>query len=683
MNKIFSLSNTISGNFGWAFAKLADLNGDGILDIIGTRLYWPPQDLGIPVEILLGDGKGGFTRADLVSGALPAPVHPREIIVADFNGDGRADVFIADHGYDAEPFPGNKNWLLLSTADGKLVSAPLPFSSDFTHSAAAADIDGDGDIDLFVGNIFRGDPHFLINDGTGGFAKSTVGLPSEITNTGMGTKFTTSVFADLNGDGHPDLVLGADQGTRHAVLINDGSGNFSIAQRMDGIFGPVDTITVDVRVADFNGDGRPDILFNSTQREPFYVGSGLQLFVQDAAGGFQDASGGIPSNPKLDGPWNVWANAVDIDGNGTVDILIDPQFPARANVLLNQGDGTFSSLVYDGPFRRFEFGDINGDGAIDAIAFGGGKLEVFLNVTGPRNFKTDRGDNVFVGSLLDDAVRGTEGFDYFVVNANRNDAVLHMQGRHISIFSSQGFDTLVDVEGIIFNDVTLIRTLDDDDIIFAPDGSNHIDAGSGLDTVVYSFASNQAVIEDKEDGSVVVTKQQGGVDVLTNVEIIQFSNGNLFKPSATVDLIDRAVYRFFNQDGGSHFYTANHPEAQQIATSVPGFRYEGVAYLTANKESSDSNTFFRFFNTETGTHFFTSSEVERDSVSSSLPQYKYEGIAFNIYDSGGTGKQALHRFFNTETGVHFYTASEAERDNIVQTLSQFSYEGITGYVDVA
>ena len=49
---------------------------------------------------------------------MPAPIGPRKIVVADFNGDGWPDIFIADFGLDASPFPGNHNWLLLSARAG-------------------------------------------------------------------------------------------------------------------------------------------------------------------------------------------------------------------------------------------------------------------------------------------------------------------------------------------------------------------------------------------------------------------------------------------------------------------------------------------------------------------------------------------------------------------------------------
>jgi hypothetical protein len=101
--------------------------------------------------VLFNDGSGTLVDASaIVDGPLPITVHPREIVVSDFNGDNKPDFFLADHGYDANPFPGFQNQLLLSTESGYVnaTGSSLPALIDFTHSAIAADVDGDGDVDL-------------------------------------------------------------------------------------------------------------------------------------------------------------------------------------------------------------------------------------------------------------------------------------------------------------------------------------------------------------------------------------------------------------------------------------------------------------------------------------------------------------------------------------------------------
>ena len=124
--------------------------------------------------MFLNTRRGSFIdgTATIFEGPPPRVQFPRELLVAELNGDGRPDLFVADHGYDAFPGPGYQNTLVLSTPSGKLrdASSNLPQRSDFTHSVAPADVNGDGSTDLYVGNMYTDaqkiPPEILLNDGT-------------------------------------------------------------------------------------------------------------------------------------------------------------------------------------------------------------------------------------------------------------------------------------------------------------------------------------------------------------------------------------------------------------------------------------------------------------------------------------------------------------------------------------
>jgi FG-GAP-like repeat len=156
-------------------------------------------------------GAFALLSVPLAAASVPTPVFGGARTVASFNGDHRNDIFVADHGYGAEPFPGHP--IALSTAQGRLVdaSANLPPESGFSHSAAAADVNRDGSIDLYVGNLCCGDhtpPEILLNDGTGHFIRHLELLPPEILDTDHRT-YTRSLLIDVNSDGAPPTSFSA------------------------------------------------------------------------------------------------------------------------------------------------------------------------------------------------------------------------------------------------------------------------------------------------------------------------------------------------------------------------------------------------------------------------------------------------------------------------------------------
>lgn len=376
---------TASGVGGLSELETGDINGDGITDAIVTRLTFPVAHETHPVGIFLGDGHGGFhDGSSLWSGPPPQTEHGRQILIRDFNGDGRNDIFVADHGYDAAPFPGHPNTLALSTPDGRLIdaSANLPRDPDFSHSATAGDVDGDGDVDIYVGNSCCGGmppPMLLLNDGQGHFSPGDGRLPTTVTDTSMNS-YTRSLFLDSNRDGSPDLVLGAFRDNGSTVLLNDGTGHFSeVPNAMPPkAFGP-DSIAISFGALDANTDGVPDLIVGFQRND--FSGRKLQVLIGNGDGTFRDETAGrLADPPDPNASWPYAIRVADLNEDGRADFAVSPNSgSAEVPVIyLDDGSGVFRAHAAGPqapPIFIFAFLDADSDGHLDLFSSTGGQEE--------------------------------------------------------------------------------------------------------------------------------------------------------------------------------------------------------------------------------------------------------------------------------------------------------------------
>ncbi|MCC2634800.1 MAG: repeat protein [Ramlibacter sp.] len=431
-----------------------DFNGDGHLDLFTAWFYFPLSEASQTITIHLGNGDGTFRdgTTTIVPKALPTTVHPRELVLRDFNGDGRTDIYIADHGYDLPPFPGYQDQLLLSGAawTWRDATSLLPQRADFTHSATAADVDGDGDIDIFQGNLADGDgPAILLNNGSGRFTIGADRLPDFVAlpDAADPTTYATSEFADFDGDGDQDLFLGQFQADASVILLNDGTGKFTPSTRAlpPGPFG-ADTTLVDSQARDLNGDGRMDLVVLGHR----FDGSGraVQVLMNKGGGRFADETAERMSVNWAGDNWVIYLHFADLNGDGFDDMITQPS-GGNVEVLLNNGDGYFfeppdNELFVPG---TFELGDFNGDGKIDVINFGGGQME-FRPGTGqvPIRLKgTERNDKLF-GDGFGNRLDGAGGNDVIRSGA-RNDDVTGGTGAD-KLYGGTGNDVLRGAAGV-------------------------------------------------------------------------------------------------------------------------------------------------------------------------------------------------------------------------------------------
>jgi hypothetical protein len=368
------------------FLTSADLNGDGLEDVVITKTTFQTTET-YELDILLNDGNGSLVLATstVFSGTIAAVQHPTQVVIADLNGDGVLDVFVADHGYDVSPHPGYQNQLVLTAPNGRLVDATgnLPQQDDFTHSACAADIDGDDDIDLYVGNIWGQneiDPQILLNDGSGRFTVGESRLPPSLDLSQNG--YTTCEFSDVNNDGSLDLILGDagdDIANEHStpdsvVLLNGGTGVFTLLPNAmpPKPFSSFDT-GHDIAPLHLNGDAYVDLLIVYEGWEgpgEGWQGSYVQVLVNNQDGTFRDETesrleslGRHVGIPKL--------ALRDLDRDGDLDLLAFPWDDRNPDPLLwlNDGSGHFSRqpLEFGLGYLYYTFLDLDGDGGHDIV----------------------------------------------------------------------------------------------------------------------------------------------------------------------------------------------------------------------------------------------------------------------------------------------------------------------------
>ncbi len=160
--------------------------------------------------------------------------------------------------------------------------------------------------------------------------------------------------------------------------------------------------------------------------------------------------------------------------------------------------------------------------------------------------------------------------------------------------------------------------------------------------------------------------------------LISDGNGGTFVApgSATV-----GVFRFFDSNYGTHFFSSSLSEKNTIITSRPDLVYEGVGLESVDPAANDPNAspVYRFFDTAYGTHFFTASTAERDTVIANRPDLLYEGTGFVEHTVQQPGDVGVYRFFDTRFGTHFYTADASERATIIGTRPDLIDEGIGFY----
>jgi len=388
----------------------ANLNNDDFTDLIyvgnnvGTREF-VPEDLMIT---FINDGQGHFKIAPELFTSQTFPCvngganwlstenndpkkecgnqadYTNGKIVADFNGDGLSDYY-------------DTSILYLSNEDGQLINSsqtnlPSMFFEKahghiFVHDATYGDLDGDGDLDIFVpisdytehGFKFGGEadecsscneqiPYTaLINDGNGNFTANH-NIPLYDYWVEYEQKYggplsqlwpTTTTIGDFDNDGFGDIAMGwfnpeishlygFSEHSSGVIYLNDGQNDWTIREYIElpaNYFGANGNAN-DMEAFDFNNDGYLDIVMASTIHEPYYESRVVQFFQNNLGASFSDVTETVnPSFSKYanGNPYsNYWVgqgklHILDYDHDGDMDII---DSTTRTYALINN-NGTF------------------------------------------------------------------------------------------------------------------------------------------------------------------------------------------------------------------------------------------------------------------------------------------------------------------------------------------------------
>ncbi|MCC0179418.1 hypothetical protein I4641_20870 [Waterburya agarophytonicola K14] len=257
----------------------------------------------------------------------------------------------------------------------------------------------------------------------------------------------------------------------------------------------------------------------------------------------------------------------------------------------------------------------------------------------------------------------------------------------IDLFPEEGFsggEDFIDVDGTLF---FVRRNIDVDQIWQSdgtPEGTVPVEA-EFLDENGEPLELLNADIFESGDllyGTGGFRPEPGVSPTLGLFSISDEDNGGVVgqqPDNGSDDITGTTVYRFFNNNSGVHFYTANETE-RDVVLELDNFNFEGASYSSVDPLSGQPEPVpvYRFLNQDTGVHLYTVSDIERDAVQE-LDNFNFEGEAFFAYESEVDGSIPIYRFFNNTSGAHFYTPSAEERDSVETNLPEFALEGIAYY----
>jgi hypothetical protein len=287
---------------------------------------------------------------------FPCNPNPNDIVVADMNGDGNPDLVIANH---------QTPYITLLLGDGRGGFKPSPHSPFATeshphpHAVAVADFLGDGKPAIVTDSWGRDQILVIPSDGKGNLILPGKPFPTD----GHSDQGVRS--ADFNKDGRPDVVTTGQNINALSLLLSDGKGGF---RKASGSPFPAGEAPWAFAIDDINRDGNPDVVVIPYHRDVHDLKRlGVTVLLGDGKGGFTTMPGSPLPLAGCEGPDRVATG--DLTGGGLRDIVVSCALNNQLFVFLAAKDGSFSRSNRSVPtgWGGMSVGDLDGDGKADIV----------------------------------------------------------------------------------------------------------------------------------------------------------------------------------------------------------------------------------------------------------------------------------------------------------------------------
>ncbi len=256
-----------------------------------------------------------------------------------------------------------------------------------------------------------------------------------------------------------------------------------------------------------------------------------------------------------------------------------------------------------------------------------------------------------------------------------------ISGQNIYLQAANGVGANVEFDNAVGNTSVISNFTASDQIILTTQPFNATGIATSNGNTVVNFSNN---------GTIVGLFTLQGTYAANQINISSFTSSsgaieNFIKTSVADTTITGAVYRFFDKNTGTHFFTSDAGEKNNVVANLPNYVEETNGFGNVVQTDPNSQAVFRFFDTKYGTHFFTASTTERDQVIATRSDLTYEpGSTFYENTVNIPGDSAVYRFFDSKFGTHFYTGDQNEFKGITTPgtstyRADLTYEGVSFY----